>query len=58
MGKKINKKAHTLFWFPVKDIKISDSFYKNPKFPKNVLGFSNHAQRFIPPYYLDVDNPF
>ena len=31
---------------------------QNLKFPKNVLGFSNHAQRFTPPYYLDVDNPF
>ena len=30
---------------------------QNPKFPKNVLGFSNHAQRFTPPYYLNVDNP-
>ena len=31
---------------------------QNPKFHKNVLGFSNHAQRFTPPHYLDVDNPF
>ena len=31
---------------------------QNHKFPKNILGFSNHAQRFTPPYYLDVDNPF
>ena len=30
---------------------------QNPKVPKIVLGFSNHAQRFTPPYYLDVDNP-
>ena len=29
---------------------------QNPKVPKIVLGFSNHAQRFTPPYYLDVDN--
>ena len=29
----------------------------NPKVPMIVLGFSNHAQRFTPPYYLDVDNP-
>ena len=31
---------------------------QNPKFPKNVLGCSNHAQRFNPPYYLDVNNPW
>ena len=21
------------------------------------MGFNNHAQRYTPPYYLDVDNP-
>ena len=31
---------------------------QNPKFLNNILGFSNHAQRFTPPYYLNVDNPF
>ena len=31
---------------------------QNPKCPMNVFGFSNHTQRFTPPYYLDVDNPF
>ena len=56
MKKAFAKKALKLFWFPVKDIKISEDF-KNPKFPKNVLGFSNYTQRFYPPYYLDVDNP-
>ena len=55
--KNIIKKAHTQFWFPVKDFKISDNFYKNPKVPKIVLGFINQPQRFTPPYYLDVDNP-
>ena len=30
--KNICKKAHTLFWFPVKDIKISDNFYKLQNF--------------------------
>ena len=29
---------------------------QNPKVPKIVLGFSNHTQRYTPPYYLDVDN--
>ena len=31
-SKNISKKAHKLFWFPVKDIKISDNFYKIQKF--------------------------
>ena len=30
--KTFTKKALTLFWFPVKDIKISDIFYKILKF--------------------------
>ena len=30
--KNISKKAHTLCWFPVKDIKISDNLYKIRKF--------------------------
>ena len=51
-------KKKTLFWFPVKDIKISDNFLQNPKVFMVVLGFSNHTVRFTPPYYLDVDNPF
>ena len=28
----LSKIAHTLFWFPVKDIMISDNFYKIQKF--------------------------
>ena len=28
---------------------------QNPKTPKIVLDFSNHAQRFNPPYYVDVE---
>ena len=31
---------------------------QNPKVPKSVMGFNNHAQRSTPPYYLDVDNLF
>ena len=31
---------------------------QNPKIPKNVMGFSNRAQRFTAPNYLDVDSPF
>ena len=36
--------------------RYQDSF-TNPKVPKNVMGFNNHAQRSTPPYYLNVDNP-
>ena len=31
---------------------------QNPQDPKKVMGFSNHAQIFTGPNYLDVDNPF
>ena len=31
---------------------------QNPKVVKNIVGFNNHAQRSIPPCYLNVDNPF
>ena len=31
---------------------------QNPKVFKNIMGFSNHAQRSTPPYYLVVDNTF
>ena len=48
-----------------KDILIPGGRYQdsrhllqNPKNPKKVMGFNNHAQRSTPPYYLDVDNPF
>ena len=36
----------------------SRQLLQNPKVPKNVMGFNNHAQRSTPPYYLDVDNHF
>ena len=36
------KKAHILFWFPVKDIKISDIFYKIQKIPRNLMDSNNH----------------
>ena len=48
-GKTVTKKANTLFWFQVKISRFLTTF--------TILGFSNHAQRFSPPYYLDVGNP-
>ena len=35
-----------IFLYPVKDIKIPEVFKKNPKVPRNVMGFSNRAQLF------------
>ena len=56
MKKTLAKQTHTFFWFPVKDIKISDNF-SNPKVHKIVLGFSYHRERYTPPYHLAVNNP-
>ena len=54
--KKFAKKALFFFWFAVKDIKAPDIFSKS-KNHQSVMGFSNRAQRFTTPYYLDVDSP-
>ena len=43
---------------PVKDIKIPDIFFKNPKDHQSAMGFSNHAQSFTTPYFLDVVSPY
>ena len=56
----INKKALTIFWFPVKDIKICDNFYKTQKFLRLSWASVITQKRFTPPYYLvrcaqDVD---
>ena len=51
------KKAQTFFWFPVKDIKIPDIFFLNPKNLQSGMVFSNCAHRFTTPYYLDVTIP-
>ena len=55
MQKHLQEKALTLFWFPVKDIKIPDIFYKI--LPRNVKGFSSRAQRFTGSNYLYVNSP-
>ena len=36
----------------------SRHLFQNPKNHQSVMGFSNRAQRFTTPYYLDVDSPF
>ena len=55
--KKILKKQYIIL-VPSQTYKDFWKLLQNPKVPKIVLGFSNHAQGFTPPYYLDVDNPF
>ena len=39
----LQKKALTLFWVPVRDIKIPDIFLKKNLISRNVMGFSNRA---------------
>ena len=55
-GKTLKKSTYNIL---VPNERYQDFWHllQNPKFPKNILGFSNHAQRFTPCYYLDVDNP-
>ena len=36
---------------------VKTHLLQNPKVPKNVIGFNNHAERSTPPYHLDIDNP-
>ena len=56
--KNINKKSTCNILVPSQRYQDFWLLLQNQKTPQNVLGFSNHAQRFTPPYYLDVDNPF
>ena len=56
--KNISKQCIYIILVPSQRYQDFWQLLKNPKVPKIVLGFSNHAQRFTPSYYLDVDNPF
>ena len=56
--KKHLQKTTYLFLVPSQRYQDFCQLLQNLEFPKNVLGFSNHAQRFTPPYHLDVDSPF
>ena len=49
---------HKHILVPKRRYQDSRHLLQNPKVPKNVMGFNNHAQRSTPPYNLDVDNPF
>ena len=55
--KNISKKSTYIILVPSQTYTDFWQLLKNPKVPEIVLGFSNHAQRFTQPYYLDVDNP-
>ena len=56
--KNIIKKSTYIILVPSQRYQDFWQLLQNQKVPKIVLGFSNHAQRFTQPYYLDVDNPF
>ena len=55
--KNISKKSTYFILVPSQRYQDFWQLLQNQKVPKIVLGFSNHAQRFTPPYYLNVDNP-
>ena len=56
--KNISKKSTYIILVPSQRYQDFRQLLQNPKVPQIVLGFSIHAQKFTPPYYLDVDNPF
>ena len=53
----ICKKKHKLCFDPSQGYQDSEKISRNPKVPKNNIGFNNRAQSFTTPYYLDVDSP-
>ena len=52
------QKKHKHILVPGRTYQDSRHLLQNPKVPKYVMGFNNHAQRSTPPYYMDVDDPF
>ena len=55
--KNINKKSINIILVPSQRYQDSRHLLQNPKVPRNVMGFSNRAQRFTGSNYLDVDSP-
>ena len=55
--KNMSKKSTYIILVPSQRYQDFCQLLQNAKVNKIVLGFSNHAQRFTPHYYLDVDNP-
>ena len=56
IAKHIGEKANAYFGSQ-SNISNFRHLLQNPKVPKNIMGFSNHAQRFTAPNDLDVDSP-
>ena len=56
--KNINKKSINIILVPSQRYQDSRHLLQNPKVPRNLMGFSNRAQRFTGSNYLDVDSPF
>ena len=54
---KILAKKHNFFLGPSRRYQDSRHILRNPKLPRNVMGFSYRTQRFTGPNYMDVDNP-
>ena len=59
--KKGNRKTHAkkaqAYFGPSQRYQDSRHLLQNPTFSNYVMGFSNRAQRFTGPNYLDVDYP-
>ena len=51
------KEEKNIVLVPSQRYQDSRHLLQNPKVPRNVMGFSNRAQRFTGPNYLDVDSP-
>ena len=56
--KYLQKKSTNFFLVPCQRYQDSRHLFQNQIVHQSVMGFSNHAQRFSTPYYLDVDSPF
>ena len=51
------KKSIKIILVPSQRYQDSRHFLQSPKVPRNVMGFSNRAQRLTGSKYLDVDSP-
>ena len=56
--KNIYKKSMNIILVPSQRYEDSRHILQNPLVPRNVMGFSNCAQRFTGSNYLDVDSSF
>ena len=56
--KTFTKKAQMFFLVSCQKYQDSRHHFQNPKVQQSGKGFSNRAQSFTTPYYLEVDRPF